>query len=105
MFRRLPEIDPDGMEIGFIFEGRALVARPGDSLACALLAADILECRTTPVSGAPRAPWCLMGACFECLVTINGIANRQACMVQVKEGMQVTRQDGRRGVTPTGRPA
>lgn len=104
MFRRLPEIGSDGARINFTFEDRALVACPGDTLACALLAADVLACRTTPASGTTRAPYCLMGACFECLVTIDGIANRQACMVLVKEGMQVTRQGGRRGVPSAGRP-
>lgn len=105
MFRRLPEIDPAGLKIGFTFEGRTLAARSGDSLACALLAADVLECRTTPVSGALRAPWCLMGVCFECLVTIDGVGNRQACMVQVAEGMQVTRQIGKRGTASKVAPA
>ena len=43
-------------------------ARAGDTVAAALLAAGIDHCRTTPVSGAPRAPYCLMGVCFDCLV-------------------------------------
>jgi D-hydroxyproline dehydrogenase subunit gamma len=105
MFRRLPEIDPDGVRIGFTFEGSRLSALPGDSLACALLATGVLECRTTTVSGAPRAPYCLMGVCFECLVTIDGVANRQACMVQVTEGMQVMRQSDKRNAAPAGTPS
>jgi D-hydroxyproline dehydrogenase subunit gamma len=105
MFRRLPENDPGALGMSFTFDGTRLSARSGDSLACALLAADVLVCRTTPASGAPRAPWCLMGVCFECLVTIDGVANRQACMVQVKEGMRVTRQSGKRDMSPTGPPA
>ncbi|MGH7246959.1 MAG: 2Fe-2S iron-sulfur cluster-binding protein, partial [Pseudomonadota bacterium] len=29
------------------------------------------------------------GVCFDCLVVIDGIANRQACMTQVREGMRI----------------
>ena len=28
-------------------------------------------------SGAPRAPYCMMGVCFECLVTIDDVGNRR----------------------------
>jgi NADH dehydrogenase/NADH:ubiquinone oxidoreductase subunit G len=30
-----------------------------------------------------------MGACFNCMVTIDGAPNRRACLVIVDEGMQV----------------
>ena len=42
--------------------------------------------------GSERAPHCLMGVCFECLVEIDGIPNRQACLTQVAEGMIIRRQ-------------
>lgn len=102
MFQRLPETTSHRADINFTFEGRPLAASQGDSLACALLAAGVVACRTTPATGAARAPYCLMGVCFECLVTIDGIANRQACMVEVTDGMQVTRQTGKREASPSG---
>lgn len=95
MFRRL---DDTGAEIRFTFDGQPLVGRAGDSVAAALLAAGIGKFRETPVSGSPRAPWCMMGVCFECLVEIDGIASRQACMIPVAEGMQVRRQLGAKDV-------
>ena len=95
MFRRLP--DPAG-RIELDFEGTVLEARAGDSVAAALLANGILVFRTTPVSGAPRGPWCLVGECHECLVEIDGEPNRQACMVEVRAGMRVCRQHGARGM-------
>ena len=49
-------------------------------------------CRQTPVTGSDRAPFCMMGACFDCLMEIDGVPNRQACLVEVREGMQVRRQ-------------
>ena len=32
----------------------------------------------------------MMGACYDCLVEIDGV-NRQACMLQVTEGLQIER--------------
>lgn len=105
MFKRLPDprLDlPDNGRpvVNFSFDGRMLTARAGDSVACALLAGGIHACRTTPVSGAARGPFCLMGACFECLVSIDGKANRQACMTPVTEGMSVLSQTGAPTLAP-----
>ncbi len=95
MFRRL-ETAAD--VVRFDFEGRAITARQGDTVAAALLAAGEIALRVTTVSGSPRAPYCLMGVCFECLMEIDGVGNRQACLTPVTEGMQVRRQRGARGV-------
>ncbi|VVN69716.1 (2Fe-2S)-binding protein [Pseudomonas fluorescens] len=76
------------------FDGHPLSV-PGDvSLAAALLVSGIRTTRTTVVTGQPRAPYCLMGVCFECLVEIDGIPNCQACMITVREGMRVRSQHG-----------
>ncbi|WP_020186275.1 (2Fe-2S)-binding protein [Methylopila sp. 73B] len=93
MFQRLPDIRGDALS--FTIDGKAVEAREGDTVASALLLAGVETCRTTPVSGAPRAPYCLMGVCFDCLVTIDGVGNRQACLVPVREGMSVETQLGR----------
>jgi predicted molibdopterin-dependent oxidoreductase YjgC len=77
-------------------DGARVEARAGDTVAAALLAAGLTSTRTTPVSGAPRAPYCMMGVCFECLVTIDDIGNRQGCLVPVSEGMRVETQKGKR---------
>jgi predicted molibdopterin-dependent oxidoreductase YjgC len=78
------------------FEETAVPARAGDSVAVALLAGGIATTRTTPVSGSPRGPFCMMGACFECLAVVDGRPNVQTCMTPVRDGMQVRRQDGSR---------
>jgi predicted molibdopterin-dependent oxidoreductase YjgC len=69
-------------------------ARPGDSVAVALLAAGVNTTRTTATSGAPRGPYCMMGACFECLAEVDGVANVQTCMTEVRDGMHVRCQKG-----------
>lgn len=72
------------------WDGAPLSLPGGANLAAALLAAGVEVFRHTPVSGAPRAPFCMMGACFECLVEINGVT-RQACMLEVTKGMEISR--------------
>ena len=78
------------------FNGRSLAVPGQCSVAAALLAAGVSRFRSTPVSGAPRAPYCMMGVCFECLLDIDGVANRQACLVAVQPGMKIRTQEGAR---------
>ncbi|WP_424811932.1 (2Fe-2S)-binding protein [Roseococcus sp. YIM B11640] len=71
-------------------------ARAGEPLAAALLAAGVAGFRQTAVTGAGRGPFCLMGACFDCLVELDGVPNKQACMVSVTPGISARSQDGAR---------
>lgn len=93
MFKRLAET---GAPVAITVDGKPVAARPGDTVAAAMLAAGFGHCRTSPVTGAPRAPYCLMGVCFECLVTVDGVGSRQGCLVPVRDGMMVETQIGRR---------
>jgi D-hydroxyproline dehydrogenase subunit gamma len=94
MFRRLTEATRPA--VAMVIDGMPVAAQEGDSVAAAMLACDQSIARITPVSEALRAPFCLMGVCFDCLVTINGIANRQACMIAVRPGMRVETGRGKR---------
>jgi Uncharacterized anaerobic dehydrogenase len=93
MFKRLHE---DGVAVSVTIDGEPFAAREGDSVAAALLASGRTACRTTPVSGAPRGPYCMMGVCFDCLVVVDGAGNRQGCLVRVAEGMAIETQRGKR---------
>lgn len=81
-------------------DGSPVQCRAGDSVAAALFASGRDACRDTVVNEVPRGPYCMMGVCYDCLVTIDGQANRQACMTPVREGMRVERQRGAREVRP-----
>lgn len=72
-----------------------VIAMRGESVATAALAAGIKVSRIATVSGEQRAPYCLMGVCFECLMVIDGKPNRQACMTPVRDGMVVEAQSER----------
>ena len=98
MFRRLHERPTSPVEI--TIDGRRAIVDGNDSVAAALFAAGHLACRVTPVSGAARGPYCMMGVCFDCLVTIDGVPNQQACLTNVRQGMNVESQ---RGARPIGR--
>jgi predicted molibdopterin-dependent oxidoreductase YjgC len=76
------------------FDGRAVQLREGLSVAAALLEAGIVHFRDTPVTGSARAPFCMMGVCFDCLLIIDGMADRQSCMIEVQDGMRIERQSG-----------
>ncbi len=94
MFNRRPEwrAKERPRRVTITLDGASIEAFEGDSVAAALLSANPVFTRRSPVSGAPRAPYCMMGICFECLVEIDGVPNRQACMVPVRDGMAVKRQ-------------
>ena len=94
MFRRLHE--PSEQSVSIDFEGEIINVGAGETVAAAILAAGAEHSRTTPVTGAKRLPYCMMGACFDCLVEIDGIPNRPACMVSVENGMKIRRQEGKR---------
>lgn len=96
MFKRW--LEPRSEEITITFDGRQVRARAGDTVAATLLAHGIAYNRTTPITGAPRAPYCMMGVCFDCLMTIDGVGNRQGCLVEVRDGMTVATQKGRRSL-------
>lgn len=84
-FRRLEE---SADHVGITVDGRPLSVPADESLAAALLAAGHRVTRRTRVSGAPRGPFCMMGTCYECQVSIDGVT-AQACMTTVREGMAV----------------
>jgi len=75
-------------------DGVPVRVREGDSVAAAVLLAGNKVYRRTLVGNRPRNPFCWMGVCFDCLVEIDGVANRQGCLVAAREGMRICRQTG-----------
>lgn len=88
------QLSPPDRLVRVRLDGSDLMLPDGETLAAALLAAGIDRFRHAPVSGAPRAAFCMMGACFDCLLEVDGVT-RQACMLTVTEGMELCRPAGR----------
>lgn len=80
--------------ITIFLDGEPLAAHAGDTIAACLLRAGVTHFRTTPVSGAPRLPYCMIGHCFDCLIEIEGVGSRQACLFRVQNGMRLCVQNG-----------
>jgi len=76
------------------FAGRTLQARDGQSVAAALTAAGVRSWRTTRREERPRGLFCGIGACFDCLLTIDGRPAQRACLVPVRDGMIVGETGG-----------
>lgn len=95
MFRKLHEPDR-GLTI--FIDGAPVGAEPGESVAAVLLRQGEPWSRVSPESHSRRAPYCMMGACFECLAEVNGVASVQTCLQPVCDGMRVMRQTGRRKI-------
>lgn len=93
MFKPRPERPAT---VPVLVDGAPVLVPEGASAAAAVLLAGSAAIRETPVSGAPRLPYCMMGVCFDCLAEIDGVANRQACMVPVAPGMRIAVQRGAR---------
>ncbi|MGH7059201.1 MAG: (2Fe-2S)-binding protein [Stellaceae bacterium] len=82
-------------------EGRVVRVIPGASAAAAVAAAGLRGIRQTPVGGNERDPYCMIGVCFDCLAEIDGVPNRQSCMVEARSGMRIRRQARARPIDPT----
>ncbi|WP_421871786.1 (2Fe-2S)-binding protein [Nitratireductor rhodophyticola] len=95
MFRTL---HPAKERITVYIDGVPAAAEVDESVAAVLLRQSPVFSRTTPISGARRAPYCMMGACFECLAIVDGVASTQTCLTPVRDGMQIERQHGCRRV-------
>lgn len=87
MFARPP--DPDAAPLRFLLDGREAEGVEGDTVASALLSLGVRAVRRNPATGEPRGPFCLIGACFECLVEIDGVPARRACLTPLRAGMRV----------------
>lgn len=83
----LPVVTPATVTIHA--DGRAVRVPAGVTLAAALLELGVVSFRRS-VGGEARGPLCGMGTCYECRVTIDGVAHRRACLIRVAEGMHVS---------------
>ncbi|HZC41121.1 MAG TPA: (2Fe-2S)-binding protein, partial [Streptosporangiaceae bacterium] len=75
--------------VGFRYQGRALTAPRGATIAAALLANGVTSWRLTRGEGRPRGLFCGIGHCYDCLVDVGNTQAVRACQVPVSEGDEV----------------
>ena len=90
-------VRPVGRPITFHFDHREIEAFEGETIAGALAAHDIVSIREVG-QGDRRGLYCGMGACFDCVVTIDGRIGQRACMTKLRGGEEV------RSTPPSGTP-
>lgn len=79
------------MPIRLLIDGIAVEVPAGANVAAAVAMASLRFRRSR--GGEVRAPLCGMGVCFECRVSIDGVAHQRACLIPAREGMQVRCDD------------
>lgn len=94
LFKSLPAVPQPPDVVALLVDGLPVHMPRHASLAAGLLAAGITAVRRSPVGGDARAPYCMMGVCFECLVEVDGVPNQQACLTVPKQGMRVQTLNG-----------
>jgi NADPH-dependent 2,4-dienoyl-CoA reductase/sulfur reductase-like enzyme len=80
--------------IAISVDGEPLEALPGQSVAAALMADGRDSWRTTRSGGRARGVLCGIGACFDCLVVVNGLPDVRACQRTVQPGDSISTQRG-----------
>ncbi len=85
-FRRVA--DRERRRITFILDGVETEALEGDTLLTAILTARV-HLRMAEFTEAPRAGFCLMGACHDCWIATADGHSLRACPTTVAESMVV----------------
>ncbi|SJZ38097.1 2Fe-2S iron-sulfur cluster binding domain-containing protein [Enhydrobacter aerosaccus] len=83
--------DTDRPRLALTLDGKPIEALDGDTLLTALLAADAVFLRRSEFGDGPRAGFCLMGACQDCWVEVEGTGRVRACVTLAVDGMKVRR--------------
>jgi predicted molibdopterin-dependent oxidoreductase YjgC len=78
----------------FDFDGSPVPFAEGQSVGAALWAHGVRSWRTTRFEARPRGLFCGIGVCFDCLVEIDGRADRRACLEPAADGLVVRTQRG-----------
>jgi len=76
-------------------DGRQVSAHEGDTVAAVLVRDGQAAWRRTRLGDAPRGLFCGIGACQDCLVTVDGVAGVRACLAPAVPGCSVTTSEAR----------
>ncbi|RPI88340.1 MAG: hypothetical protein EHM42_04460, partial [Planctomycetaceae bacterium] len=93
--RRTPVADHSQStgQVEFQFDGRTIVAAPGQTIAGALHAAGVHVLSSSFKYHRPRGLLCVAGRCPNCLCTVDGVPNERICQTPARTGLQVKSQN------------
>lgn len=72
--------------VRFSFDGRAVTAREGQSIAAALLDAGVVTLTRSSKYRRPRGVYCANGHCPNCMLRVDGRPHVRTCMTPAREG-------------------
>jgi len=84
---------PEREEIEFYWQGKALTALKGETIAAALFANGIQVFGHHQKDGSPLGIFCANGQCSQCMVVADGVPLK-SCMELVTDKMHVEPNDG-----------
>ena len=91
---RRPQVQPASDSVQFTFDGQTYGALAGETIAAALAANGAAALRQANAMNEARPDWrglyCGMGACFDCVVTVDGRAGQRACLTKILGGEVVS---------------
>ena len=82
-----------GKEIKIYLDGKPVKAYENETVAAAMYAAGLREFSKSIKYRRPRGFFCAIGKCSSCMMEVDGTPNVRTCMLQVKDGMKVNRQN------------
>ncbi len=80
---------PRSNQIQVEIDGAAVPAYAGDTVAAVLMLSGTRIFTQASRYNLNRTLFCGMGICHQCLVTVDGIRDVQACMTTVRPGMKI----------------
>ncbi|MCI2422714.1 (2Fe-2S)-binding protein [Saccharopolyspora sp. K220] len=75
-------------------DGEPVSARAGQTVAAVLMSIGRTSWRSTRQHSRPRGLFCGIGACFDCLLVVNGLPDVRACQRVVSPGDVIRTQIG-----------
>jgi predicted molibdopterin-dependent oxidoreductase YjgC len=82
----------DRKKITIKVDGVEIEAYEGETIASALVAAEIKVFRNTKKLKEPRRIFCAVGRCTDCVMTVDEKPNVRTCITIVEEGMEIQTQ-------------
>ncbi len=83
-----------GKSIPVIINGEKVSAFEGELVSTVLHAEGIRTLHINPHSQREASLYCMMGVCYQCLVTIDGVRNMRACQTYIHDGMEIETETG-----------
>jgi aerobic-type carbon monoxide dehydrogenase small subunit (CoxS/CutS family) len=75
-------------------DGTEVTAYDGDSVAAVLVREGRVSWRRTRHGDRPRGLFCGIGACQDCLVTVDGVDGVRACVAPAAAGVEIRTSEG-----------